>query len=58
MKDQVTDTGKVEMLLPRAVTSKLKIAGKTLLVYDVEMTSSSTTRILEGKINLNPEVTL
>lgn len=58
VKDQVTDTGKVEMLLPRAVTSKLKIAGKTLLVYDVEMTSSSTTRILEGKINLNPEVTL
>lgn len=46
------------MFLPRAVTSKLKIAGKTILVYDVEMTSSSSTRIIEGKITLNPEVTL
>lgn len=58
VKNQTTDTGKVEMILSRSATSRLKVAGKTILVYDVEMTSSTTTRIIEGKINFTPEVTL
>lgn len=55
--DQTTNTGEVKMTVAASITRKIRINQPTIYVYDVEMSSPKKTRILEGKILLNPEVT-
>lgn len=56
--NQGTNTGEVEMTLAKALSSAKTITGKNKYVYDVERNSGTrTTRILEGSINISPEVT-
>jgi hypothetical protein len=58
VKDQVTNTGEVEMTLPASQSSKKPVSSKAKFVYDVEMNSGSqVTRILQGSLLIDPEVT-
>jgi hypothetical protein len=45
------------MTVAASVTRKIVINQPTIYVYDVEMSAPKKTRILEGKILFNPEVT-
>lgn len=55
--NQTTNTGEVKMTVAASVTRKIVINQPTIYVYDVEMSAPKKTRILEGKILFNPEVT-
>jgi hypothetical protein len=63
--DQITDTGKVEILLAASVSSAMTLPSSpnakrklALFAYDIESVSSGTTsRWLEGIVSMSPEVT-
>jgi len=56
--DQITKTGQVEMILSSAVSTAIKIPYRTTYIYDVEMVVAGVvTRIFQGKVYLDPEVT-
>lgn len=59
VRDQVTYTGVVDMLIPASETSDFVIGKQTKYKYDIEMIDGNniTRRIIEGEILLNPEVT-
>ena len=65
IKDQVTDTGSVDVILTNEQTEVLKTSGSvgkernlTCFFYDIEQLSGSlVTRILEGIAQISPEVT-
>lgn len=59
LRDQVADTGLVDMLIPASETSGVSINKQTKFKYDIEMVDASNKvrRIIEGEIQLNPEVT-
>lgn len=53
------DVGRVDMLISSDDTSALGIVKKTNYLYDIEMvdTGAKVTRIVEGQLELIPEVT-
>lgn len=59
LRDQVTQTGIVDMLIPAADTSALNISKVTTYLYDIEMVDADSIvrRIVQGEIQLHPEVT-
>jgi hypothetical protein len=59
IKNQGTNQGEVDMTLANAVSTALKLSAATEYYYDVEMVDagSKVTRILEGVVTMNPEVT-
>lgn len=59
LRDQVADTGLVDMIITDSSTSALSISKATRYLYDIEMVDADgyVKRILEGTILLNPEVT-
>lgn len=55
--DQLTHKGQVEMRLSRALSSLKKISTRLNYFYDVEMNDgTSVTRILQGNVSIEPEV--
>lgn len=59
IRDQITNTGEVEMTLSGAITSVIKVVRPVYYIYDVEMIfNSNVTRIMQGRIYFDPEVTL
>lgn len=59
IKNQVTNKGEVEMTLSSSVTSLIKVVRAVYYIYDVEMIfNSNVTRIMQGRIYFDPEVTL
>ena len=59
LRDQTSETGKVDMKILPASTASLSIIEETTYHYDVEMISGGgdITRIFEGSLTLRPEVT-
>lgn len=59
LRNQTTSPGLVDMLLSAADTAAVSIAKITSYIYDIEMVTASgdVKRIVEGKLNLHPEVT-
>lgn len=59
LRDQIADTGLVDMLISASETSAVSISKQTSYLYDIEMvdTGGIVRRIIEGTIQLMPEVT-
>lgn len=59
LRDQVTDTGVVDMVIPASETAALAITRLSKYIYDIEMEDADgiIRRIVEGEIQLHPEVT-
>jgi len=59
LRDQVTNTGEVEMWIYKDQTTPININQASRLFYDVERTSAGdiTDRVMQGVITLNPEAT-
>jgi hypothetical protein len=59
IRDQVSEPGVVDMRITAADTSALSISKRTTYLYDIEMvdTNSIVKRIVEGRLELYPEVT-
>lgn len=59
LRDQGTEPGVVDMRITAADTSALSISKRTTYKYDIEMvdTDSIVRRVVEGNIDLHPEVT-
>jgi hypothetical protein len=59
VRDQVTDTGKVDWTLPNSATIGLPIKTDTDYLYDVEMENADgiVTRLFQGTVTIRPEIT-
>lgn len=59
LRDQATDPGVVDMRIAASSTSAVSIQKATKYKYDIEMVDADeiVRRIIEGEIQLNPEVT-
>lgn len=59
LRNQVSDTGVVDMRLPAEDTAAVSITKPTDYKYDIEMVDGDgiVTRIVEGNVKLYPEVT-
>lgn len=59
VRDQGTDIGVVDMLIPATATAELSITKDTKYLYDVEMIKPDTKvkRLFQGDALLKPEVT-
>jgi hypothetical protein len=59
LRNQITDTGLVDMLISDTATSAISITKATNYIYDIEMVDADgiVTRVLEGSLKLYPEVT-
>lgn len=59
LRDQVSQTGLVDMLISAASTTELSITKVSRYIYDIEMVEPSgiVTRIISGQIQVYPEVT-
>jgi hypothetical protein len=59
LRDQVSDTGIVDMILTAVDSSAVSINKETNYIYDIEMVDADgyVTRVLEGRLKLYPEVT-
>lgn len=59
LRNQVSDTGLVDMLIPASATSAVSITKDTKFIYDIEWvnTSDKVKRLIEGELLLKPEVT-
>jgi hypothetical protein len=59
LRDQVSQTGLVDMSISAASTSALNITKETRYKYDIEMvdTDSKVTRLIQGVVLVYPEVT-
>lgn len=57
--NQNTSPGKIWAQIPAPATAALSIIQRTSYVYDVEMTNilGEKTRLFQGRITVNPEVT-
>lgn len=59
LRDQTADPGLVDMLIPASETSAVSINKQAKYKYDIEMVDATgkVRRIIEGEIQLNPEIT-